>query len=145
MSDQNVSLGRCVLAGSVAGMVGALLANLALLVLTAHFGQSFDQLNWFSITRASMISCVLGGFVYYALSCWTKRPLVWFIVVGLAVATLDSVLVWRHPPEPGFARIANPLHYVVTITALVFIPALAPVFPQTTSNRSNPPPVPTRS
>jgi hypothetical protein len=142
MSEQNLSLGRCVLTGSIAGIVGALLANLALLVLTTHFGQSFDQLNWFSITRASMISSVLGGFVYYALSCWTARPLVWFILLGLAVATLDSIFVWRHPPEPGFARIANPLHYVVTITAILFIPALAPVFPSETSKRSNPPPVP---
>jgi hypothetical protein len=138
-----VSFGRCVLAGLMAGIVGALLANLALVILVRQMGQSFDQLNWFSVGRASMISCLLGAFVYGALARWTRRPVLWFTLAGLMVATLDSVLVYLYSPEAGIARIANPLHYVVAITALVLIPALAPAFRQPTPSRGTPPPLPT--
>ena len=146
MKEQSgVSLGRCTLAGLFAGIVAAVLANLALLILVKQMGQSFDVLNWFSVGRASMVSCLLGAFVFGALARWTRRPVLWFVVAGLAVATLDSVMVYLHPPEPGIARIANPLHYVVAITALVFIPALAPAFRQPAPSRGNPPAVPTAS
>ena len=124
------SLGRCILAGLIAGAVSALLANLACLVLTRQFNQTFDQLNWFSISRAAMISCVGGAFVYVGLLRWTNRPVIWFVVLGLAVAALDSIVVSMHPPSAGIDRVANPLHFVVALTALVLIPILAPALPQ---------------
>jgi hypothetical protein len=126
------SLGRCILAGLVAGAASALLANLTALVLARQFNQTFDDLNWFSISRAAVISCVAGAFVYAGLARWTKRPVLWFVIAGLAVATLDSILVSMYPPAAGFARIANPLHFVVAISALVLIPLLAPALPQPT-------------
>jgi hypothetical protein len=124
------TLGRCVLAGLNAGALATLLANLANLILSRQFNQSYDQLNWVSISRASMISCVLGAFVYAALLRWTNRPLLWFVLISLAVALLDSFFVSKYPPVAGIARIANPLHFVVAITALVVIPILAPAIPQ---------------
>jgi hypothetical protein len=126
------SLGRCILAGLIAGAISAVLANLAALVLTRQFNQHFPELNWFSISRAAVISCVAGAFVYAAFLRWTKRPVIWFVISGLIVATLDSVLLAMHPPVAGIARIANPLHFVVAITALVLIPTLAPALPQPT-------------
>src|SRR5436305_15348127 len=140
-----VSVGRAVLAGVIAGAVRDLLANVALIILSRQFGQSFDQLNWFSISRASMISCVIAAFVYSALARWSNRPVVWFVVLGLAMASIDSVMVALHPAEAGFDRIANPLHFVVAITALVLIPALAPAFPQPQPGRAMPPAVPQKS
>jgi len=128
MRGQKVSVGRAVLAGLIAGAVGALLANLAAWVLSRQFGQTFEQLNWYSISRASMISCTVAGVVYYGLTRFTQHPLAWFVVFGLAVAIADSVLVALHSPEAGFARVANPLHFVVAVVALVLIPALAPIF-----------------
>src|SRR6266404_5938902 len=101
------SLGRCVLAGLIAGAVSALLANLAALVLWRQFNQHFDELNWLSISRAAIISCVAGACVYAALVRWTNRPVLWFAIAGLAVATLDSVLVAMHPRAGEFARVAN--------------------------------------
>src|SRR5437762_845184 len=121
-----VSMGRAVLAGVIAGVVAAVLANVAAIILSRQFGQSFDQLNWFSIFRASMISSVIAAFVYSGLAQWTNHPVVSFATLGLAVAIIDSVWVSRHPPEAGFDRIANPLHFVAAITAVVLIPALAP-------------------
>ena len=75
-----------------------------------------------------MISCTVAGVVYYGLTRFTQHPLAWFVVFGLAVAIADSVLVALHSPEAGFARVANPLHFVVAVVALVLIPALAPIF-----------------
>jgi hypothetical protein len=133
MNEQNragPSLGRCILAGLIAGAVSTLLANLAALILARQFNRTFDELNWLSISRASMISCFAGAFVYAALLRWTKHPVIWFTIGGLAVATLDSVFVAMHPPVPGIERIANPLHFVVAIVALILIPILAPAIPQ---------------
>lgn len=124
------SLGRCILAGLIAGAVSALLANLAALVLSRQLNQTVDDLNWLSISRAAMVSCVAGGFVYAGLARWTKRPAIWFAIVGLAVAAVDSVLVAMHPSSASFARLANPLHFVVAITAIIIIPLLAPALPQ---------------
>ena len=140
-----VSVGRAVLASVIAGWVGAVLANVTAIILSRQMGQNFEQLNWFSISRASMISCVLAGFVYSALARWTRRPAVWFAALGLGVAAGDSVMVALHPPEAGFDRIANPLHFVVAISALVLIPALAPAFPQPNTGRAMPPPVPEKA
>ena len=138
-------MGRVVLAGLIAGAVGAVLGNVAVLILSRQFGQSFEQLNWFSVSRASMISCMIAAFVYSGLARWSKRPVVWFAAMGLAIAALDSVMVTLHPPEAGFDRIANPLHFVVAISALVLIPALAPAFPQPQAGRRMPPPVPQKT
>jgi len=140
-----VSVGRAVLAGLIAGAVGALLGNVAALILSRQFGQSFEQLNWFSISRASMISCMIAAFVYSGLARLSKHPVLWFALIGLAVAAVDSVMVSLHPPESGFDRIANPLHFVVAISALVLIPALAPAFPQPETGRKMPPPVPQKT
>ena len=92
-----------------------------------------------------MISCMIAAFVYSALGRLSKHPVLWFAVIGLAVAAVDSVMVSLHPPESGFDRIANPLHFVVAISALVLIPALAPAFPQPETGRKMPPPVPQKT
>jgi hypothetical protein len=92
-----------------------------------------------------MISCVLAGFAYYTLARATERPVLWFVLAGTAVATIDSIWVALHPPEAGFARIADPLHYVVAVTAFVFIPALATVLPHSKQTPPGPPPVPSAS
>jgi hypothetical protein len=65
----------------------------------------------------------------------------------MAVTILDSIMLAVHPPEAGIARVANPLHFVVAITALLLIPALAPAFPEPERGaaRRNPPPVPSGS
>ena len=138
-------MGRAVLAGVIAGVVAAVLANVTALILSRQFGQSFDQLNWFSISRASMISSVIAAFVYSGLAHWTNRPAVWFAALGLAIALIDSLLVSRHPPEAGFDRVANPLHFIVAISALVLIPTLAPAFPQPQPGPTLPPPAPQKS
>ncbi len=147
MKTQSPTLGRTILAGFISGVIGAVLANLALLILERQIERSFPVLNWFSVARASIISSLIGAFVYQGLVRWTKRPVVWFWVLGMGVAVLDSVMLAAHPPEAGIARVANPLHFVVAITALLLIPALAPAFPEPERGaaRRNPPPVPSKS
>jgi len=140
------TLGQCILAALIAGAAAALLANLTLLVLSRHLNQSSEALNAYSVTRAAAVASMLGGVVYAALLRVTRHALLWFISVGVAVTVLDSILVAQHPPEPGIARLANPLHGVVALTALILIPALAPVIPRAqrsaTEPRQKPPAVP---
>src|SRR4051812_21318975 len=140
------SLGRCVLAGLLAGLAAAVLANLTAWVLSRELSRSFDQLNWPTITRAAVISCVLSSFVYFALVRWTRRPVLWFALGGLAFAGLDSWLVALRASDAGFAQIANPLHFVVAAAALVLVPVLAPAVPEPEQPRprpqTTPPPLP---
>ena len=119
------SLGRCALAGLLAGMAAAILANLAHALLSQATGLRFRELNFLSITRASLIACVLGGLVFYAAARWTKHPVAWFAVAGLLVTTADSLFVMLHPPQPGFDRLANPLHFIVGLITIVLLPRLA--------------------
>jgi hypothetical protein len=139
------SLGRCVLAGLLAGQAAAVLANLTAWVLSRELSRSFDQLNLPTITRAAVILCVLSAFVYFALVRWTGRPVLWFALVGLAFAGLDSWLVAVRETEAGFAQMANPLHFVVAATALVLVPLLAPAIPEPEQprprTRATPPPL----
>ena len=60
----SISISRRHLLSTGLAAVGALLGNVAALILSRQFGQSFEQLNWFSISRASMISCMIAAFVY---------------------------------------------------------------------------------
>jgi len=138
-------MGRAVLAGVIAGVVAAVLTNVTAVILSRQFGQSFDQLNWFSISRASMISSVIAAFVYSGLARWTNRPAVWFAALGVAIALIDFVFLSRHPPETGFDQIANPPEFVVAITSVFLMPALSPAFPQPKSGRTMPPPFPQKT
>ncbi len=86
-----------------------------------------------------MISCTVAGLFYYGLTRFTQHPVTWFIIFGLAVATGDSVLVAVYSPEAGFARVANPLHFVVAAVALILIPALTPTFREPRRTSANVP------
>jgi len=149
MKGERPALGQCVLAALVAGAAAALLANLTLMVLSRQLSQSSEALNGYSVTRAAAVASMLGGFVYFALLRVTRHALFWFISLGVAVAALDSIFVAMHPPEPGIARLANPLHGVVALTALILIPALAPVIPRAQrlekEHRQKPPPLPNQA
>lgn len=118
-------LGRFVLAGAVAGVVAAVVAGVAGAILQAVVGRSYVELSAVPIAVASLVTCVVGGVVYYALSRWTRWPVAIFAAIALVVATLDTVFVTLNPPHPGFAVIANPLHYVVAVVAAVLIPLLS--------------------
>jgi len=130
----------------MAGLAAAALANLTALVLRQRLNLSFDQLNWYLLTRVTVVLSVLAGFLYFGLLRWTSRPALWFSVIGLAVAAAHSAVNIIHPPEAGFARIASPIDFVVTLTFLVLIPALVPAIPE--ANKSvmrespTPPPLP---
>jgi hypothetical protein len=143
------SPGRCVLAGFIAGLAAAGLANLTALVLSQQLSLSFDQLNWYLLTRVTVVLSVLAGFLYFGLLRWTTRPVLWFSVIGLAVAAAHSVVNIIHPPEAGFARIASPIDFVVTLTFLMLIPALVPAIPERNKSEvrgsPTPPPLPKQS
>lgn len=81
---------------------------------------------------SALVGCVIGGLVWFF---WAKRfGRVSFILLGLVVTTLYTVLVPFFPssPEAGFVLPANfvipaaILHYVVAIPAVLLITAIAP-------------------
>ena len=121
------SLSHCLMAGLIAGIAAGFCANAANFLFEIGFGRKFEELTPVSIAIASLIMCLLGSIVYWALARSTKRPALWFIVLGLAAATLDSIppLVGDFPK--GFALQANVLHYVVAAAAFFTIPPVSRV------------------
>lgn len=113
---------RALLAGLVSGVAAAVLASVAAYALQWVFGTSYAELSVVPITVVSVLTNVVGGVVYYGLSRWTRRPAAIFAVLALVLATVDSVFVALNPLYPGFALVANPLHYIVAIAAAVLIP-----------------------
>ena len=132
----SVRFGRCLLAGLFSGIVAAILANLSAAAISRVSELRFAELNLLSISIASVASNLIGSLFFYGFARWTTRPVRWFVVAALAAATADSVVTILRPPHSDFAKLANPLHYIVAMTAVLLLPAFAP------SRSKLPPPIP---
>jgi len=119
------SIGRSLGAGLVSGMASAVLANLAMLALGRVTGTGYPELTVIPVTLASVVPNLAGGLVFFALARSVRHPAGLFAVAALAVAAFDSLIVLLRPPHPGFAAFANPLHFLVALTAIVIVPRIA--------------------
>ncbi len=147
----SVRFGRCLLAGLFSGIVAAILANLSAAAISRVSELRFAELNLLSISIASVASNLIGSLFFYGFARWTTRPVLWFVVAALAAATADSVVTILRPPHPDFGKLANPLHYIVAMTAVILLPAFAPTRPKLPPpiperlRRPSPPPLPQKS
>ena len=132
----SVRFGRCLLAGLFSGIVAAVLANLSAAAISRVSELRFEELNLLSISIASVASNLIGSLFFYGFARWTTRPVLWIAVAALAAATADSVVTILRPPHPDFGKLANPLHYIVAMTAAILLPAFAP------TRSKLPPPIP---
>ncbi len=132
----SVRFGRCLLAGLFSGIVAAILANLSAAAISGVSELQFAELNFLSIAISSVVSNLIGSLFFYGFARWTTRPVLWFAVAAFAAATADSVVTILRPPHPDFAKLANPLHYIVAMTAVILLPAFAP------TRSKLPPPIP---
>jgi hypothetical protein len=119
------SIGRSLVAGLVSGVASAVLANLAVVALGRVTGTGYPELTVIPVTLASVISNLAGGLVFYVLARGVRYPVGLFAVAALAAAAFDSLIVFLRPPHPGFAAFANPLHFLVALTAIVIVPRIA--------------------
>ena len=126
----SASIQAFLLAGFLAGVVAAILANVVYGVFRLLGGTSYDELSVVAITLVSVVPGLLGALLYYGLTRWVKRPALVFIAVALVAATVDSAIVAMNEPEPGFAVIATPLHYVVALSVAAVLPILASRLPK---------------
>ncbi|MGF1470627.1 MAG: hypothetical protein ACFB50_02660 [Rubrobacteraceae bacterium] len=113
------------LAGFLAGAVAAVLANVVYGTFRLMGGTSYEELSATTISLASVIPGLLGAVFYYGLTRWVGRPATVLVAVALVAATADSVIVAVNEPQPGFALIATPLHYVVALSIALVLPAVA--------------------
>jgi hypothetical protein len=116
---------NALLAGLLSGIAAAILGTLTLLIMQALTGDRFTELTPVSITAISLLTNLLGGIAYYLLARFTARPALFFAILALVLATLDTLMVAANPLHPGFATVATPLHYVVAFVAIILIPRLA--------------------
>jgi membrane-bound ClpP family serine protease len=120
------SIGRYLQAGLIAGVVGAVIANIYNAIYQGISGQTYPELTVFTIIFASLIPGLLGSLIYYWLSRSTRQPRLIFTVVGLVFTVLSVVPNFVSPmdPAPGFASASTPLHFIVALSALILIPTL---------------------
>ncbi len=113
------------LAGLGTGVVAVMLAVLAAQLIQRGTGQRYAELSAFSIAFAALFTNVLGGGAYALLVRRTARPVLYYAILALTLATLDTIMVTANPPHDGFATLATPLHYIVAVTSIILVPRLA--------------------
>ena len=121
----NVQVSRALTGGLAAGVVSSIIGNLYHALYVSVTGNTFPELSLFSITLASLIPSVLGGFVYYALTRVTRYARTIFTVLGLTLAILSIIPQFLQPLYPSFGWVIAPLHLIAGLTAVVLIPRLA--------------------
>ncbi len=123
---------RFLLGGLAGGLAGAIVSNIYNLIYTAITGNSYPELQIFTITMAGVVPGLIGGLVFYALTRNSRRPVTLFWIIGLAFAVLSIIPNFVAPPDPapGFAAAASPMHLIVGLACLLIIPRL-------TENSSN--------
>jgi uncharacterized membrane protein YeaQ/YmgE (transglycosylase-associated protein family) len=123
------------LGGLIAGIVGAIIANIYFLIFSSVTGYSYAELNLFSITLAGIIPSVIGALVYFGLSRMTAKATTLFVALGIVLGALSALPVFIAPPNPapGFAAATTPMHLIVALSAVIIIP----LFVQNASKRNN--------
>ena len=124
-SQRGVGLRQGLVAGLIAGVVAALAGVVTLLIMQAITGDSYPELTPLTVTGIALVANLAGGLLYAILTRFVARPMLWYAVIALVAATLDSLLSIVNPLHPGFGTIATPLHYVVAGISIALVPRLA--------------------
>jgi ABC-type thiamin/hydroxymethylpyrimidine transport system permease subunit len=105
--------------GLVAGVLAAILNNLYSYVYTAFTGISVPGvINFGSVTGASILPAVIASLFYFALSRFTAKATLIFIISGIAFTLfsfggpLQSQLPDNTPTPQGFAGLTLPMHII---------------------------------
>src|SRR4051812_29204684 len=93
-------LKKYLLSGLIAGLVGAVIANLWYVVWQLAGGTSYAELNIFTILLTSIIPGVIGALCYYGFTRLTRRATIIFVVVGLIFTTLSILPNFFAPLNP---------------------------------------------
>lgn len=89
-------------------------------------GRSFPEVLALAIAVASLLPNLAGGLVH----CWlARRTHHGGVAYGAAATTLGILytigVATNHPAHPDFMALIVPLHTVVTVVTVVFVPASA--------------------
>ena len=113
----------------ISGIIGAILNNVYGSLYSSVTGFSLPEVvNVFSITLASILPVLVGGLFYFALSRFTPKATLIFIIVG-AVFTFVSLASPLQPQLPdgsptpgGFAGLTLPMHIISGVVVLYVLP-----------------------
>jgi Family of unknown function (DUF6069) len=112
-------------AGFASAVISVIIANIYHAIQSNLSNTSYAELNIISITMTSLITSLIGGFVYMGLARLTARATTIFTVLGIGLAVLSSLPQFLQPLHPGFAAASVPLHLIVGVIAVLIIPRLA--------------------
>jgi len=117
---------RTLLAGFMAGTVGAILSNLANGLYLAAGGRIFSDLTFVSITMAALVTNVLGALVYFTLQQRTARPERNFRLAAAGLVVLGSLYpLFGAGLGASFFWLTLALHLLVAVPAVVLVPRLS--------------------
>ncbi len=123
------SIVKFLLAGLIAGAIAAALNNLYHLIYSGITGFSLPEVIHFgSITIASILPVLVGALFYFALTRFTSKATLIFLVAGVlfTLISLGGPFNFQLPngsPAPsGFVGLTLPMHLIAGAAALYFIP-----------------------
>ncbi|GIO45058.1 hypothetical protein [Paenibacillus apis] len=119
---RSVTIGRTLIAGSAAGVISAIAANLLAWGIIAANDFEFEMLNGVSITLSAFFANVIGALIYRVWLKKSSRVVIYYAILSLAMAVLMTVNTASNPMEPHIGAVANPLHFAVALLSLVLIP-----------------------
>lgn len=114
--------------GLLTGLVIAILANLGFVLLgliSGHqigfIGQDRDTLYIVFITFATFMAVFISSIIYYFLQRFTKKPIVWFIIVVI-LGFIFNTYTAEVDLQEQYKMTAHILHGLVSVLAIYFVP-----------------------
>ncbi|MBB6671924.1 DUF6069 family protein [Cohnella nanjingensis] len=108
--------------GLLAGLISGVVSIGLYYLLIAVTGFHFKQLNPVSILIASVVSNLVGAFIYVKLREKTARPRLHYTWIAIGFALLLTLMDWAYPPEPHIGDISAPIHAIVVSISIILIP-----------------------
>ena len=137
MANENAStrakvpITRFLLGGLAAGLISAVLNNLYSLAYTAATDISVPEVIHFgSISGASVAPALIGALIYFALSRFTNRATLLFVVGGLVFMLVSCAgpLIGEIPDgsvtQAGFMGLTVPMHLIAGFVCVLIVPRL---------------------
>lgn len=112
------------LGGFIAGIVGTILCNMYLVIFESITEESYEELNFVSISLVTIITSLIGSLVYLWMHKKIRGASTLFVVVGLLVAFVSLVPTVIAPPDfaDNFINAVAPMHILAALSCVIIVP-----------------------
>lgn len=112
------------LGGFIAGVIGTILCNMYLIIFQSITEESYEELNFVSISLVTIIASLIGSMVYFWMHKRIRGASTLFVVVGLLVAFVSLIPTVIAPPDfaDNFINAVAPMHILTALACVIVVP-----------------------